>query len=1253
MAGTIFLDATESAVSEAGGATLQIEIRRAGSLSGDVTILYGVQADSATNGADYTATTGGSVVMLDGQDSVTVPITILDDALDEATEVLTVSLISASGATLTAPRTHRIAILDDETPAPPPPTEPPLVSPYDVTKVVAVNGLDTPVRFAFSPVDPDVVYVAEKAGIVRLANVETGNLGIFLDLRDQVNSAGDRGLLDVVLHPDFVNNPYVYVFYVVDPAGTAGLSGNAGPDGGGNRFSHIVRYTADVANNYLSVVAGSAVTILGAAGQTLSDVSGGGALDFTDPAQSGETASDRISDAGDTVIHGFKQNFLKADSLSHNGGKMLFGPDGMLYVLTGDGTSYNYADPRTPDVQSLDGLSGKVLRIDPLTGQGLADNPFAAGAASLDANQAKVFQLGLRNPFSASFNAEGQLFIADVGWFSYEEINTAGPGANFGWPFYEGVDGGTINQAPGYNGHPDAAAFYAEVAAGTRVITAPFRAFSHDPGAAGFQLNSITSGGIISQAGVYPAALLNDFVFSDFVGGDVYTVDTLDSGSASFLFDWGGGSGPVHMVQGPDGYLYYADLFTGQIGRLEITIAPPPLPQQLETLGSATPIGTSGREYQLTPEAGFRVGGVISSTRIDMRQDAHFRFEMQFGNQDAAGADGGGFTLHNTGPTLLGEAGGGLGQRGLQKALAIEFDTWQNDPSELANDHTVIYAPGNAAFGTGVNGMVDLGNIEDGAWHAIEVRWNATTQTLTTVFDGVQRDTLTADLITEIFDADYAYFLFTAATGGFSLDQRVRNIVADVTYENVAEAQAPVLFGGPERSLTVAENTAAAFGTPRATDAEGDALVWNISGGTDAARFSIDAATGALRFLAVPDFEAPNDANGDNLYRLTIQVTDVGGLFAQQAVTVQVTDVALEDIIGTAAGELLLGRAGNDAMRGLGGADTVRALDGDDVIIATVGDGDDSYHGGAGGADAYSLAETTAAATVNLTSGRASSAETGNDTLRSIEGAIGGSGADSILGSAGANTLAGGEGADTLRGLGGDDSLAGGAGNDRLDGGLDADRMQGGAGDDLYVVDEEDDVVLEAAGGGRDTVQTTVSLTLAENAEVLQLLGVAGLAGTGNAGANVLLGNNGANLLGGEAGADSLSGGSGADTLVGGLGADTLNGGAGADIFVFASAAEGVDKIVGYRGADDGLQVSAAGFGGGLVEGMNLVALGRYAINLTGLSNAPVGTGQFIYERDTFTLHWDADGLGAGAAVAVVQFAGVSGWSGAEITVIA
>ena len=77
------------------------------------------------------------------------------------------------------------------------------MSPYSVTKSLLVDGLTAPVRFAFSPLDPNLLYVAEKAGIVRLVDIRTGASDTVLDIRGQVNNAGDRGLQDVVLHPDF------------------------------------------------------------------------------------------------------------------------------------------------------------------------------------------------------------------------------------------------------------------------------------------------------------------------------------------------------------------------------------------------------------------------------------------------------------------------------------------------------------------------------------------------------------------------------------------------------------------------------------------------------------------------------------------------------------------------------------------------------------------------------------------------------------------------------------------------------------------------------------------------------------------------------------------------------------------------------------------------------------------------------------------------------------------------------------------
>ena len=297
MSGTVFVADPEIRVDETAG-SVDVVIRRTGDLNGSVTITYGITRDSATEGSDYLGT-GGTIIMPDGADSVTVPITILNDGSGEATEAFVFSLINVDGADLLAPRTARISILDDETPAPPPDPEPPLVSAYDVTQTVVVDGLGGPMRFEFSQLDPDLVYVAEITGIIRLANIVTGNSHVVLDISDQVNLSGDRGLMDIALHPNLASNPYLYAFYVVDPPESASLSGNAGRDGSGNRYSHVVRYTLDAANNYASVVPDSDVIIVGAAGTSVYDISGSGALDFTLPEHSDRTSSERYTYPGD------------------------------------------------------------------------------------------------------------------------------------------------------------------------------------------------------------------------------------------------------------------------------------------------------------------------------------------------------------------------------------------------------------------------------------------------------------------------------------------------------------------------------------------------------------------------------------------------------------------------------------------------------------------------------------------------------------------------------------------------------------------------------------------------------------------------------------------------------------------------------------------------------------------------------------------------------------------------------------------
>ncbi len=302
--------------------------------------------------------------------------------------------------------------------------------------------------------------------------------------------------MDIALHPDFgtpvlpgqPEHNYVYAFYVVDPPDTVGKQGNAGQDGGGNRFAYLVRFTADATTNYTTAVPGSEVILLGGAGRTLQDISGAGAVDSTSNISQPES--------GFNAQTGYVDNYIKVDSRSHAGGSLAFGPDGALYVSIGDGASFNTTDPRGFSVQNLDSLSGKILRIDPITGLGLPDNPFVEPAGDLSANRSKVYQLGLRNPFSMGFAQDGRLFIGNTGWDSWDEIESGHAGANFGWPYYEGGDNGVLKKAPGYQNLPSdparnlpsAAQFYSAVDSGAITITSAYRAFAHAENEPGYQV---------------------------------------------------------------------------------------------------------------------------------------------------------------------------------------------------------------------------------------------------------------------------------------------------------------------------------------------------------------------------------------------------------------------------------------------------------------------------------------------------------------------------------------------------------------------------------------------------------------------------------------------------------------------------------------------------------------------------------------------------------------------------------------------
>jgi Ca2+-binding RTX toxin-like protein len=183
-----------------------------------------------------------------------------------------------------------------------------------------------------------------------------------------------------------------------------------------------------------------------------------------------------------------------------------------------------------------------------------------------------------------------------------------------------------------------------------------------------------------------------------------------------------------------------------------------------------------------------------------------------------------------------------------------------------------------------------------------------------------------------------------------------------------------------------------------------------------------------------------------------------------------------------------------------------------------------------------------------------------------IENAVGGGGNDTIGGNDGANTLNGLGGRDALSGLGGADLLHGNEGNDTLDGGFGfIDTLYGDAGNDTYIISDQD-VIVEFADFGTDTVRTSIQWTLGANLENIVLTGSANINATGNSLRNVLEGNSGNNQLDGAAELDSLAGGRGNDTYI--LSDTTLISGGYTWDNVIESINAGTDTV--YATADGG-----------------------------------------------------------------------------------
>ncbi|MEM9076686.1 MAG: PQQ-dependent sugar dehydrogenase [Bacteroidota bacterium] len=295
-----------------------------------------------------------------------------------------------------------------------------------------------PVDFQSPNDSSNRIFVVEQGGIIRVFDNDTNvaNSEVFLDISSLINTnANEQGLLGLAFHPDFESNGYFYVNYT--PSTTLSLTS---------------RFEASSSNPQVA-----------------------------DP-------------NSELVLLEIPQPFT-----NHNGGQLAFGPDGYLYIASGDGGSGG--DPGN-NAQNRSNLLGNILRIDvDGASNGLnygipMNNPFI-GEPNV---REEIFAYGLRNPWRMSFDSQtGSLWSGDVGQDEREEINRIIIGGNYGWRLFEGTFcfSGDCNDSG---------------------LVAPVFEYEHNGND-----RSIT-GGHVYRGNLSPT-LEGNYVYADFIDGRIWALD--------------------------------------------------------------------------------------------------------------------------------------------------------------------------------------------------------------------------------------------------------------------------------------------------------------------------------------------------------------------------------------------------------------------------------------------------------------------------------------------------------------------------------------------------------------------------------------------------------------------------------------------------------------------------------------------------------------------------------------------------------